>query len=222
MRRDVILISGNKVVYPSHGPCLIGAVVQKMVNDKMVMFQELLVLSNGGKLFVPIEKVQAIGMRELLKKSEVPKLIDRLKQSTAAAENWRERAQTNLDLLLSGSAFALAQIIESLTELRKTRMLTAVDAKSLARARVLLICEIAEVTGATRDAVEQEIDNALNARTGKGVSRVEQTTQTTERNIGINPSEREELPAALELEHGEHSAPAPHRLKLSWPWVRRR
>jgi hypothetical protein len=99
-------------------------------------------------------------------------------------------------------------------------MLTAIDTKSLARARVLLICEIAEVTGATRDAVEQEIDNALNARTEHGASRVQHATQAAGTKTGINPSGPCDLPIA-DAPIGE-SPPDPPRLKLSWPWVRRR
>jgi CarD family transcriptional regulator len=159
----VILISGNKVVYPSLGPCLVGPRVQKVVNNRPLMFRELLLLSNGGRVFIPIANLPSIGVRPLLSRLEVKKVLDRLKESTTFAVNWKERATENLNRFKSGSALALAEIIGSLTELSKTRTLTTTDSKALEKARMLLVCEISEVMGQTRSAIEEELDHALEA-----------------------------------------------------------
>jgi len=66
--------------------------------------------------------------------------------------------------LASGSAFDLAQVIESLTDLNETKTLTPRDRQTLDRARRILICEISEVTGETKTAVEGELDKALELR----------------------------------------------------------
>ncbi len=159
------LIVGNKVSYPSQGPCLIGAVVKRIIDDRPMMFYQLLVLNNGGgNLFIPVDNVQTIGIRALLKKSEIPMLLDRLKQPTQAADTPRQRALNNQKLFASGSAFALAEVIEALTELRKTKALSFGEHKALERAKRLLICEISEVTGETGEEAEQQIEQALKAR----------------------------------------------------------
>jgi RNA polymerase-interacting CarD/CdnL/TRCF family regulator len=210
----VILTSGNKIIYPSQGPCLIGAIVQKMVDDRLVMFQELLVLSNGGKLFVPIDNVPTAGVRPLLKKSEIPKLFDRLKKPTRSAQNWKERARENLKLLTSGSAFALAEVVEALTELSETRALTAGDYRTLDRAKMLLICEIAEVTGQTKSVAEQEIDNALKARAEQ-----QRTRPVAVRGEG----HMRQKPGDSTTPQGSPCEPPPvaRKMGLSWPWGRR-
>jgi RNA polymerase-interacting CarD/CdnL/TRCF family regulator len=97
-------------------------------------------------------------------RSEIPKLLGRLKQSAATATNWKQRAIDNLKLLTSGSAFDLAEVVESLTELNETKALSPRDRETLDRARRILICEISEVTGETKSAAEEQIDQALNVR----------------------------------------------------------
>lgn len=119
--------------------------------------------SHGG-LFVPIGKVQTLGIRQLLEKSEIPKLLSRLKKAAAPAQNWKQRAISNLKLLTSGSAFDLAEVVESLTELNEMKALTPRDRQTLDRARKILICEISEVMGETKSAAEEQVDKALKGR----------------------------------------------------------
>lgn len=75
--------------------------------------------------------------------------------------NWKRRTIENSALLASGSAFDLAEIIGSLTQLSGTKTLSPRDRRALDRARKNLICEIAEVMGETTSAAEEELDEAL-------------------------------------------------------------
>jgi CarD family transcriptional regulator, regulator of rRNA transcription len=153
---------GSKVVYPSQGPCLIGAVEDKVVGGRPTSFYRLTLLDDSGDaVFVPVEKVRALRIRQLLAKSEVPKLLSHLESSMTAAKNWKQRTIDNAKLLSSGSAFDLAIIVESLTELNKTKVLTLRDRQTLDKAKKFLICEIAEVMGQARSTVEEYVDKAL-------------------------------------------------------------
>src|SRR5262249_33880282 len=87
-----------------------------------------------------------------------------MRPPTATVMNWKQRAIDNLKLLVSGSPFDLADIVESLTELNEARPLSQRDREMLDRARRILICEISEVMGETKSAAEQQIDQALNMR----------------------------------------------------------
>ena len=156
---------GSKVVYPYQGPCLIGAVVKKVIGGTPTSFYQLALLDNsGGELFIPVDKIRGLGIRQLMAKSEIPKLLGLLKKPTATTTNWKQRAIDNFRLLTSGSIFDLAEVVESLTELNETRLLSPRDRQMLDRARRILICEISEVTGETKDAAEEEVDRALNVR----------------------------------------------------------
>jgi len=159
---------GDKVVYPGRGPCLIDAVVKKVVCGMSVSFYRLALLDDTrAELFVPVNKSGDLNTRALLDRSEIPKLLARLKthagatKDPGAAKNWRQREQNNVKLFSSGSIFELAQMVESLTQLSTTKSLPAHDREALYRARKLLICEISEVMGESKTAAEARIDRVL-------------------------------------------------------------
>lgn len=161
----MVLTVGNKVVYPCQGPCLIGPVVKKIINDRPMMFHQLTVLSKGGgELFIPVDNVRTTGIRPLLEKTEITKLLEQLGKPGKAASTWRQRTIDSLRLFASGSAFDLAEIVESLTELNEERTLSVNDRKKLDRARRLLVCEMSEATGETEQEAELQLDQALKAR----------------------------------------------------------
>jgi CarD family transcriptional regulator len=161
----VILTSGNKVVYPSQGPCLIGPVVNKVIDGRPISFYQLALLDDsGGELLVPVDKVQTIGIRPLLNRSDIPKVLGLLKEPPGADKDWQRRANDNFKLLTSGSAFDLAEVIKSLTRLSEKKALSFRESRTLEKARKLLIGEISEVLEETKSAAEKQIDEALNVR----------------------------------------------------------
>jgi RNA polymerase-interacting CarD/CdnL/TRCF family regulator len=164
----MILGIGNKVIYPSQGPCRIGHIVKRVIDGTLIEFYHLVVLAEGGgELYVPIDKAQTIGIRLLLDKSEIPKLLGHLKKTATIADHWKQRADYNSKMSTSGSAFDLAEVVESLTELRDTKALTLGESRTLERARRLLIGEISEVMGETKQEAEQQIEIALKAQKEK-------------------------------------------------------
>jgi RNA polymerase-interacting CarD/CdnL/TRCF family regulator len=168
----VILTVGSTIVYPCQGPCLVGAAVERSVAGEPRSFYHLIVLDDSGcELFVPVDKVQTIGIRPLVKRSDVPKLLGQLMKTSEMARDWKQRANDILRLFTSGSAFDLAEIVGSLTELSETKKLSIREGWTLVRARNLLVCEISEVMGETKSAAEEQVDQALRARKIAVVSR---------------------------------------------------
>jgi len=161
----VILTSGNKVVYPAQGPCLIGPLVKKVIDGKQISFYQLALLDDsGGELLVPVDKAQTIGIRPLLNRSDIPKVLGLLKEPPGADKEWQQRANDNFKLLTSGSAFDLAEVVKSLTRLSEKKALSFRESRTLEKARKLLIGEISEVMGETKSAAEKQIDEALKLR----------------------------------------------------------
>ena len=156
---------GDKVVYPSQGPCLIDAVITKTIAGDPSSFYRLSLLDDSqNSILVPVEKIRTLHVRYLLAKSEIPKLLGHLENSPLAAKNWKQRGIDNARLLASGSAFDLAEIVESLTELREAKALLPRDRQTLDKARKFLICEISEVMEESRDTAEGQIDKALESK----------------------------------------------------------
>lgn len=157
-----MLTVGRKVVYPCQGPCLIGAIVERIIGNMPMRFYQLLVLDQGGgDLLVPVDKADAVGIRPLLKKTDIPKLLERLNMPTRSVEDYRLRARENARLFASGSAFDLAEIVESMTKLGERKALSISERKSLDKAKRLLVCELAEVLGQTKEEAELQINKAL-------------------------------------------------------------
>src|SRR5262245_19071536 len=161
----VILTSGNKVVYPSQGPCLIGPVVNKVIDGRPVSFYQLALLDDsGGEVLVPVDKAHAIGISPLLNSSDIPRVLDLLKEPSGADRDWQQRADGDFKLLASRPAFELAVVVQSLTKLGEKKSLSLREGRTLEKARKLLIVEISEVLGETKSAAEKQIDEALKAR----------------------------------------------------------
>jgi CarD family transcriptional regulator len=156
---------GTKIVYPAQGPCIIGSIVNRTIGKQQLSFYQLTVLNNDGMdLFVPVNKVKKVGIRPLLEREEIPKLLEQLRQPAKEAVGWRQRNLYNLKLFAAGSAFDLAEVIESLTELSETKALAVGEHKTLERARELLICELSVVLREAKVHAEKLVDEALNAR----------------------------------------------------------
>ncbi|PYP83707.1 MAG: hypothetical protein DMF61_22170 [Blastocatellia bacterium AA13] len=167
-RVDVRLTVGNKAVYPGQGPCRVGGIIKRVVDARVTMFYHLTVLDdNRVNLFVPVERVQNIGVRMLMEESEIPGLLAHLRKAVKIGDTWKQRATENLKRFNSASPYDLAEIVSSLTELNATRPLTVGEYRTLGRAKRLLICEISEVMGETKGAAEERVDLALDARTGE-------------------------------------------------------
>jgi CarD family transcriptional regulator len=153
---------GHKVVYPCQGLCQIGAVINKIVDGRPARFYRFILLDEkGGEVLVPLDRASSLGVRRLLDKSEIPEVFRQLKVRAAPDVNWKQRTESNAKLLASGSALDLAKVIQSLSSLTAGRALSPRDRQMLDRARRILISEIAEVTGVSREAAEEQVDNAL-------------------------------------------------------------
>ena len=156
---------GDKVVYPGHGPCLLASVVERCIDGKSVSFYQMSVLYDQTvDLFIPVDKIDGIGLRFLVSKGEIASVLEMLTKAPIVADNWKLRALDNKRLFSSGSAFDLATVIKSLTDSSNRKDLSIAEGRLLARARQLLIGEICEVTGDPGASVEQEIDKALSSR----------------------------------------------------------
>ena len=159
------LTVGNKISYAGQGPCLVGSVVKRVIDGKPTEFYRLFVLTyGGGELLIPVDKPQSRGIRKLLEKSEIPKLLGRLNKVSASDEKWQQRTRENSLLFNSGSAYDLAEIVGSMSALRETKRFQPSDRQTLERAKDLLACEISEVTGETKSTAEEKIDKVLAER----------------------------------------------------------
>jgi len=165
---------GDKVVYPNHGVGVIEAVRQRAVGDIEASFYCLRILSTDSTVMVPVNNTQAVGLRKVLTRREVTRVVKVLKDGEVTTyDDWKGRFQANSEKMRTGDIRAVAEVLKSLTVLNEVKPLSYRERKMLDRARFLLISELAEAGGKKSEDMESMIDSAL-AESLKGMkSKVE-------------------------------------------------
>ena len=152
----------DKVVYPNHGVGVIEQVTKKSVGDVVSSFYCLRIISTDSTVMVPVGNTIAVGLRKVLTRREVTRVMEVLKNGDVATyDDWKGRFQANSEKMRTGDIHAVAEVLKSLTVLAEIKPLSYRERKMLDRARFLLISELAEAGNKTTEKVESEIDTAL-------------------------------------------------------------
>lgn len=153
---------GDKVVYPNHGVGVIEQVATKAIGGTESSFYCLRILSTDSTVMVPVGNTSAVGLRKVLTKREITRVLEVLKNGDVATyDDWKGRFQANSEKMRTGDIRAVAEVLKSLTMLSELKPLSYRERKMLDRARFLLISEVAEASNKAAERVETEIDTAL-------------------------------------------------------------
>ena len=153
---------GDKVVYPNHGVGVIEQVTRRSIGDLESRFYCLRILSTDSTVMVPVENTAVVGLRKVLTRREVTRVVKVLKDGEVTTyDDWKGRFQANSEKMRTGNIRAVAEVLKSLTFLNEVKPLSYRERKMLDRARFLLISELAEAGGKDTEDVESQIDLAL-------------------------------------------------------------
>jgi CarD family transcriptional regulator len=153
---------GDKVVYPNHGVGVIEQVAKRSIGELESSFCCLRILSTDSTVMVPVDNTQAVGLRKVLTRREITRVIKALKEGEVTTyDDWKGRFQANSEKMRTGDIKAVAEVLKSLTMLNEIKPLSYRERKMLDRARFLLVSELAEASGKKTEAVETQIDSAL-------------------------------------------------------------
>jgi len=153
---------GDKVVYPNHGVGVIEQVTRRAIGDMESRFYCLRILSTDSTVMVPVDNTAAVGLRKVLTRREVTRVVKVLKDGEVTTyDDWKGRFQANSEKMRTGDIRAVAEVMKSLTVLNEVKPLSYRERKMLDRARFLLISELAEAGGKEAEDVETQIDSAL-------------------------------------------------------------
>lgn len=153
---------GEKVVYPNHGVGIIEQVCQRQVAGLPEEFYLLRIESCGSVVMVPTANVETVGLRKVIKSSDVGQLFDILKKKCTEPEaDWKDRYKENSEKMRSGSVFLVGEVLRNLFYLSNHKALSFREKRMLDRARQLVICEVATVKNLSKPDVEKLVDQAL-------------------------------------------------------------
>ncbi|MBO0719980.1 MAG: hypothetical protein J2P41_04115 [Blastocatellia bacterium] len=154
---------GNKVIYPRLGICRVSGIVEQTVNGTTVRLYQLkpLDFQDSTTILVPINKAAGVGVRKLIDKTDIPKLLRFLGKDIEVATDHRKRNAKNAERMATGEIYEVADSLKTMSKLSKGKTLSPEEQQTMARARYLIIREIAHVTKLSPEEVEGMIDNAL-------------------------------------------------------------
>jgi len=153
---------GDKVVYPNHGVGVIEQVAQRSIAGTESSFYCLRIISTDSTVMVPVDNISAVGLRKLLTKREISRVVKLLKEGEVTTyDDWKGRFQANSEKMRTGDIRAVAEVMKSLTILNEVKPLSYRERKMLDRARFLLVSELADASGKTMETVESQIDDSL-------------------------------------------------------------
>jgi CarD family transcriptional regulator len=151
---------GDLAVYPAHGVGIIEKIETQEISGCQQDFYVMRILDNNMIIMIPTNNVDNVGLREIIRQSDVSKLYSILKQKEISIDNrtWNRRYREHMDKIKTGSVFDVAEVYRDLLVLGSDKDLSFGEKKMLETARALLVKEISLAKNVNEDQVQKDID----------------------------------------------------------------
>ena len=153
---------GETVVYPHHGAATITEVKTRIIKGEEKLYLKLNVAQGDLTIEVPAENVDLVGVRDVIGREGLDKVFEVLRAPfTEEPTNWSRRYKANLEKLASGDVNKVAEVVRDLWRREKDRGLSAGEKRMLAKARQILVSELALAEGTDEERAEVLLDEVL-------------------------------------------------------------
>lgn len=150
---------GDRIVYPMHGAGEITGIEENEVGGVKNSYYILRLPIGDMKLMLPVDKVEEVGLRELITPAQVEDVIAVLQAETEHLEgSWNKKFHTNLERLKSGDLLEAAAVARNLTRQNNKRKVSSGEKKLLDLSRQLLITELVYVCDKSPEEITTWID----------------------------------------------------------------
>jgi CarD family transcriptional regulator len=135
---------GDKIVYPMHGVGTVDSIEKKEVLGHKAEFFIIKIVNNGMKVMIPVKNAGTVGIRSVVPKSEIKKILELLKKTDIKIEeDWKIRYENNVNKVKSGNILEVAEVARDLFRRGKEKELSIMERKLYESAYGLLVHEIA-------------------------------------------------------------------------------
>ena len=153
---------GDKVIYPHHGAAVIENVTTREFLGEKKKYLVLRLAYGDLTLMVPVDSTEEVGLREVVSRREVKKVLDVLREDESRMpSNWSRRYKTNIEKIRSGDDYQVAEVVRNLSIRESEKGLSAGEKRMLAKARQILVSELVFAVDATEEKAESMIDKVL-------------------------------------------------------------
>lgn len=153
---------GETVVYPHHGAALIEAIESRVIKGEERKYLVLKVAQGDLTVRVPAENVDLVGVRDVVNQEGLDRVFEVLRTPhTEEPTNWSRRYKANLEKLASGDVIKVAEVVRDLWRRERDRGLSAGEKRMLAKARQILVSELALAEHTNEDKAETLLDEVL-------------------------------------------------------------
>ncbi|MCR2784054.1 MULTISPECIES: CarD family transcriptional regulator [unclassified Microbacterium] len=135
---------GETVVYPHHGAATIIEVKERVIKGETKKYLKLNVTQGDLIIEVPADNVDLVGVRDVIGQEGLDRVFEVLRAPfTEEPTNWSRRYKANLEKLASGDVIKVSEVVRDLWRRDQDRGLSAGEKRMLAKARQILISELA-------------------------------------------------------------------------------
>ena len=153
---------GETVVYPHHGAALIEEISTRVIRGEEKLYLRLRVAQGDLTIEVPAENIDLVGVRDVVGKEGLDKVFQVLcAPYTEEPTNWSRRYKANVEKIASGDVIKVAEVVRDLSRRDQDRGLSAGEKRMLARARQILVSELALAEHTAEEKAEAILDEVL-------------------------------------------------------------
>jgi len=151
-------------VYPAQGVTEITGIETLEISGVTNRFYVLRCLHSEEKIRVPVAKVDHVGLRNVVDRAEVERVMTLLQATRLVVEepNWNRRYRRYVEKIKTGSLLEIAHVLRDLHLTRADKQLSYGERRVFETARELLVQEIAVAEGVEEVVVAGKVDALLN------------------------------------------------------------
>lgn len=153
---------GETVVYPHHGAAMIEEIKTRTIRGQDKVFLKLRVTQGDLTIEVPADNVDLVGVRDVVGQEGLDRVFEVLRSPECEEPtNWSRRFKANVEKIASGDVIKVAEVVRDLSRRSTDRGLSTGEKRMLARARQILVSELALAEHTEEDAAEALLDKVL-------------------------------------------------------------
>jgi CarD family transcriptional regulator len=153
---------GETVVYPHHGAATIIEIKNRRIRGEDKLYLKLNVIQDDLVIEVPAENVDLVGVRDVIGSDGLDAVFDILRAPlNDEPTNWSRRYKANVEKLATGDVLKVSEVVRDLWRRDQDRALSAGEKRMLAKARQILVSEMALARKTDELAASTALDEVL-------------------------------------------------------------